>query len=625
MAVVSGSALTGGEPTGLAVQSMDDSPGHSPAIFTQDAGAPIYASVGVACGGPWGGFVTVQIYGLVENGVNEPTSYPSDTQPVIGNGGTSCGDSVNKIQGDPAVSPYVGGLGGCQVVTCYGANGQVEVTNPYPLGGPTAPSAPCPNCYGTSQITPTPYDPAPQAGDPPYQMVASDGGIFSFGTARFHGSTGALHLNQPIVGMAKTADSGGYWLAARDGGVFAFGDAHYAGSMGGTPLNQPIVGMAAVPRQAPAVTAGAPPPLRANPYTLPTGVISQTYGAQLGASGGVAPYAWSVAPGSSLPSWYTLSPDGYLGGWCPYSTCDSSAPTTFNFTAMVRDATGATAEEPVSFTIGGWNDSGPVPITAPFTSASLTAGTPAAIQVPYAGGGSYNTPQTSGIDGPFTFAVNSGQLPPGLSMTPGGMISGTPTTPGTYQVSLSIVDGSYDDVTQDTVTFTVGPPPPAQGYWLVASDGGVFSFGGAKFWGSTGALHLNQPIVGMAATPDGRGYWLVAADGGIFSFGDAKFWGSTGALHLNQPIVGMAATPDGRGYWLVASDGGIFSFGDAKFWGSTGALTLNQPIVGMAATPDGKGYWLVASDGGIFSFGDAKYAGSMGGVVLNQPIVGMGS
>ncbi|HEX3842390.1 MAG TPA: S53 family peptidase [Acidimicrobiales bacterium] len=161
------------------------------------------------------------------------------------------------------------------------------------------------------------------------------------------------------------------------------------------------------------------------------------------------------------------------------------------------------------------------------------------------------------------------------------------------------------------------------GYWLVASDGGIFSFGHAGFYGSTGALNLNRPIVGMAATPDGGGYWLVASDGGIFSFGDAGFHGSTGALRLNRPIVGMATTPDGGGYWLVASDGGIFSFGDAGFHGSTGALTLNRPIVGMATTPDGGGYWLVASDGGIFSFGDAGFHGSTGALRLNQPIVGM--
>ncbi len=167
------------------------------------------------------------------------------------------------------------------------------------------------------------------------------------------------------------------------------------------------------------------------------------------------------------------------------------------------------------------------------------------------------------------------------------------------------------------------PPPPRSGYWLVASDGGVFSFGGANFYGSTGALVLDRPVVGMASTPDHQGYWLVASDGGIFAFGDAGFYGSTGGLTLNQPIVGMAATPDGRGYWLVASDGGVFAFGDAGYFGSTGGMPLNRPVVGIAATHDGNGYWLVASDGGVFSFGDATFEGSTGGIALNRPVVGL--
>ena len=162
------------------------------------------------------------------------------------------------------------------------------------------------------------------------------------------------------------------------------------------------------------------------------------------------------------------------------------------------------------------------------------------------------------------------------------------------------------------------------GYWLVAADGGIFAFGDAGFYGSTGNLTLNKPIVGMAATPDGKGYWLVASDGGIFAFGDAAFYGSMGGAPLNQPIVGMAASPAG-GYWLVASDGGIFAFGNAPFFGSTGNLTLNQPVVGMTATPNGQGYWFVASDGGIFAYGNAAFHGSTGNLTLNQPIVGMAS
>ena len=165
--------------------------------------------------------------------------------------------------------------------------------------------------------------------------------------------------------------------------------------------------------------------------------------------------------------------------------------------------------------------------------------------------------------------------------------------------------------------------PDGGGYWLVAADGGVFTFGDAGFYGSEGGTRLNRPIVGMAATPDGRGYWLVASDGGIFSFGDARFYGSTGNLRLNKPVVGMAATPGGGGYWLVASDGGIFSFGNAAFYGSEGGTRLNRPIVGMAATPGGGGYWLVASDGGIFTFGNAAFYGSAGSFDLDSPVVGV--
>ena len=167
------------------------------------------------------------------------------------------------------------------------------------------------------------------------------------------------------------------------------------------------------------------------------------------------------------------------------------------------------------------------------------------------------------------------------------------------------------------------PPRDTSGYWMVASDGGIFSFGEAKFFGSTGDLRLNSPIVNMARTPTGQGYWLVAADGGIFAFGDAKFFGSTGAIRLNKPIVGMAPTGTGQGYWLVASDGGIFAFGDAAFYGSTGGARLNSPIVGMGTERTGLGYWLVGSDGGIFAFGDAGFFGSTGASRLNQPIVSL--
>jgi hypothetical protein len=251
----------------------------------------------------------------------------------------------------------------------------------------------------------------PKGGPSGYDLTASDGGVFTFGNLPFCGSTGAIELNKPVVGMAVTPDGGGYWLVASDGGIFSFGDAKFYGSTGAIHLNQPIVGMAATP------TAAA------------------------------------------------------TGSWPP-------------------------------------------------TGASSASATP------------------------------SSTARPAPSTEPAGRRH--------------------------------GGHPGRRGYWLVASDGGIFSFGDAKFYGSTGAIHLNQPVVGMAATPDGHGYWLVASDGGIFNFGDAKFYGSTGAIHLNQPVVGMAATSSGSGYRLVAADGGIFNFGAAQPDGSLGGQHLNEPIVAMA-------------------------------------------
>ena len=205
-------------------------------------------------------------------------------------------------------------------------------------------------------------------------------------------------------------------------------------------------------------------------------------------------------------------------------------------------------------------------------------------------------------------------------------LSGDDGVPSPIDDGIDVVRILWGTANPVLPTPTTGPgttPLPASGYWLVASDGGVFAYGDASFHGSTGAIKLNQPIVGMSSTPSRKGYFLVASDGGVFAFGDAVFRGSTGAIKLNQPIVGMAATPNGGGYFLVARDGGIFAFGNAVFKGSTGAIKLAQPIVGMTTTPSGNGYFLVAADGGVFAFGDAVFKGSTGAIKLAKPMVGI--
>ena len=77
--------------------------------------------------------------------------------------------------------------------------------------------------------------------------MASDGGVFAFGRAGFHGSMGGQPLTRPIVGMASSASGAGYWLNASDGGVFSFGDAPFEGSAGGLTLVAAMVAMASGP------------------------------------------------------------------------------------------------------------------------------------------------------------------------------------------------------------------------------------------------------------------------------------------------------------------------------------------------------------------------------------------
>ncbi len=234
-------------------------------------------------------------------------------------------------------------------------------------------------------------------------------------------------------------------------------------------------------------------------------------------------------------------------------------------------------------------------------------------------------------------------------VTPSGTLSllagtGTPGVPTAGPAAASTLNSPYGVATDtlgdvyvgDTVNNVVEkvtgafPPQPAPtptptGYWLVGGDGGVFSFG-PSFYGSTGNLKLNQPVVAMTSTGDGKGYWFVAKDGGVFSYGDATFHGSVPAIGVHVTnIVGLAAAGTTGGYWAVGSDGGVYAFG-APFYGSVPGLHQSlHNIVGITATADGLGYYVVTSTGAVYAFGDAKYQGGANTLAhLNAPIVGLG-
>jgi len=232
------------------------------------------------------------------------------------------------------------------------------------------------------------------------------------------------------------------------------------------------------------------------------------------------------------------------------------------------------------------------------------------------------------------------------------------TVRGSVPYSLIAADGGYfnhdapfdnslpgEKVSTDAIVG--GAPAGASGYWMVSSNGTVYSFGTAHSYGNVS--HLSGKVIGMASTPDGGGYWIATNSGNIYAFGNAANYvgvsrygvtGLSGSRPLNAPIVGMAALPNGTGLYLVAADGGVFNFGSAHLYGTTytlgltgltGAHPLNSPIVGMAVDPEGTGYLLIAADGGVFNLGSAQFHGStyslgitgLSGLhPLNAPIIG---
>ncbi len=192
---------------------------------------------------------------------------------------------------------------------------------------------------------------------------------------------------------------------------------------------------------------------------------------------------------------------------------------------------------------------------------------------------------------------------------------------GVCTLTASVGQGTnYLGGTGSTQSFPVGPA--ARGYWLVGSDGGIFSFGAANFYGSMGGIPLQRPVVGITPSASRTGYWLVASDGGIFSFGTSSFYGSipeiglhpagSGLPHsLNAPIVAMVPSVTGHGYFMVASDGGVFAFGDAHFAGSCpGIGGCDGTAVSVMPDATGMGYWLVTNVGAVYAFGDATFYGA---------------
>ena len=358
----------------------------------------------------------------------------------------------------------------------------------------------------------------------------------------------------------------------------------------------------------------------------------------------ITPQASTMTYGGTVP---TITPNysGFVPGDSQSSlTTQPSCSTTATSSSTVAGSpylSSCTGAADPNYTIvydPGATTVTPAPIPVAVSGSQANAGAPN-----FAGTATQPPPSGVTVD---TTGVTCSQVLPSTNIS-GALSSGSYTllAGSCSGAALSGPDASdytatYTSATDDfTVTggpaapATPPPPPtttpgatpaPTYGYWLVGSDGGIFTFGSAQFYGSTGSIRLQRPVVGISPTANKGGYWLVASDGGIFAFGDAGYFGSipgdglspagSGLPHsLNAPIVAMVPSSDGGGYFMVASDGGVFAFGDARFAGSCpGIGGCSGAAVAVVPDASGNGYWLVTQTGNVYGFGDARFYGAPG-------------
>ncbi len=210
---------------------------------------------------------------------------------------------------------------------------------------------------------------------------------------------------------------------------------------------------------------------------------------------------------------------------------------------------------------------------------------------------------------------------PSLAAAPGYWVLGSDG--GIFSYGDAAFHGSVPGAGVQADSALMATTPSSNGYWILGTDGGIFSFGDAAFHGSLPGEGVRTRAIDLKPTRTGNGYWVLGADGGIFSFGDARFFGSLPGVGVSTEAVKLVPTPSGNGYWVLGADGGIFSFGDAAFHGSLPGAGVTNRSISMAPTPTGAGYWVLGADGGIFSFGDASFFGSVPGIGLCHVVTGI--
>ncbi|HEY1128618.1 MAG TPA: putative Ig domain-containing protein [Roseateles sp.] len=485
----------------------------------------------------------------------------SFTYTATGSGGTSAPATVTITVSNATVtyspsSPLAGGVGSAYSQSIGGASGATAPYT-YALASGSLPAGLVLASNGTLSGTPT------AGGSFNFTVTATDS---STGTGPFSATSGTLtltvaaptiavnpgSLSNATAGSAYSASvtgSGGtapYSLAVTVGSLPAGLTLASNGALSGTPTASGTFNFTVTATDS---STGTGPYTGSRPYSLivdaptvtvsPASLTSATVGASTNqtvtASGGVAPYTYAVTAGS-LPAGLTLSSSGTLSG-------TPTAGGTFNFTVTATDSSTGTGpaagSKAYSLTVAA-----PTVTVAP---VSLTAAT--------VGGSTNQTVTANGGVGPYTYAVTAGSLPAGLSLSSGGVISGTPTAGGSFNFTVTATDSS---------TGTGAPFTGSRAYSLTVNSPAI----------SVAPASLSAVAAGAAVNG------TLTASGGTSGYTYAVTAGSLppGVSVSSAGVLSGAATATGTyNFTVTATDS---STGAGPFTGSRAySWTVNPPML----------------------------------------------
>ncbi|MDI6767700.1 MAG: putative Ig domain-containing protein [Bacteroidota bacterium] len=270
------------------------------------------------------------------------------------------------------------------------------------------------------------------------------------------------------------------------------------------------------------------PTLTFNPPTLPKGVVGESYSKMITVSGGTSPYNYTITSGS-LPNGLTLTSVGILAG----------TPTTIGsylFTVSAIDAQGCTGNKSYTLVVDC-----PIITMNPLTLINGTVNTPYSQMIIASGGTS-----------PYTFALSSGLLPNGITMSSSGIFSGTPTIVGNYSFSITVTDAqdcqateSYSIVincpTISLSSLSNGTVGVTYNQSIVASNGtSPYSFNITGGNLPTGLTLSNDGLLSGTPTAAGDFTFTVTATDIQGCLGS-----STYTLTMSCPIITLSALPNG--------------------------------------------------------------------------------